>query len=238
MPKHRQLANVRDDYTRGTLNADATYYGNWHGPALVEGGRPVRAARQRRAVRARRRRTSSCIWNAIRTTIDVRPRRSAARTATTRCHAATRSATSHSNNYGLFLQDAWTVNNKLTLNLGLRADHEDMPSYRPENPGIHFGFGDKIAPRVGFAYDVRATAGGRPYGSWGMFYDITKLEMPRGASAPTAASLLLHDGQLQLAPSAATARQPGSGCPGTFIEQVDFRHVSNGTATTTSSIRT
>ena len=46
-------------------------------------------------------------------------------------------------------------NPKLTLNLGIRTESEDVPSYRADNPGVHFGFGDKIAPRVGFAYDVK-----------------------------------------------------------------------------------
>jgi len=59
----------------------------------------------------------------------------------------------HSNNIGLFIQDAWTLNNRLTINAGVRADSETMPSYRPENPSLKFGFGDKIAPRVGFALD-------------------------------------------------------------------------------------
>ena len=50
----------------------------------------------------------------------------------------------------------WTVNNRpLTLDLGLRAESEDVPLYRKDNPGVHFNFGDKFAPRVGLAYDVK-----------------------------------------------------------------------------------
>ena len=35
----------------------------------------------------------------------------------------------HSNNIGLFLQDAWTINNKLTINLGLRTENENIPNF-------------------------------------------------------------------------------------------------------------
>ena len=37
----------------------------------------------------------------------------------------------------------------------MRTEREDVPSYRADNPGVHFDFSDKIAPRVGFAYDVK-----------------------------------------------------------------------------------
>ena len=40
---------------------------------------------------------------------------------------------------------------------------------------------DKLAPRVGFAYDVKGDGKWKAYGSWGIFYDIFKLELPRGS---------------------------------------------------------
>jgi hypothetical protein len=43
----------------------------------------------------------------------------------------------HANSLGLFVQDAWTVNNRLTLNIGIRAENQDVPSYsisRSESP--------------------------------------------------------------------------------------------------------
>ena len=46
---------------------------------------------------------------------------------------------------------------------------------------IDFGFGDKLAPRLGFAYDINGDGRWKAYGSWGYFYDIMKLELPRGA---------------------------------------------------------
>ena len=49
-----------------------------------------------------------------------------------------------------------------------------------ENP-INFSFGDKIAPRAGFAWDVKGDGKWKVYGSWGIFYDIMKLELPRGS---------------------------------------------------------
>jgi hypothetical protein len=41
--------------------------------------------------------------------------------------------------------------------------------------------GSKVAPRLGFAYDVKGDGKWKTYGSWGAFFDIEKLEMPRGA---------------------------------------------------------
>ena len=82
-------------------------------------------------------------------------------------------------NLGLFLQDAWTIGKRLTLHLGLRTENEHVPSLlrdpsAPKN-AIHFGFGDKVAPRVGFAWDATGDGRTKLYGSWGVFYDITKL---------------------------------------------------------------
>ena len=87
----------------------------------------------------------------------------------------------HVNNLGFFFQDDWTVNNKLTLNLGIRTEKEDVPSYVEGLNGIKFSFGDKFAPRAGFAYDVKGDGKWKAYGSYGVFYDIMKLELPRGA---------------------------------------------------------
>ena len=42
------------------------------------------------------------------------------------------------------------------MNYGVRSESEDIPSFNEAaGPGIKFGLGDKIAPRVGFAYDVK-----------------------------------------------------------------------------------
>jgi hypothetical protein len=92
-----------------------------------------------------------------------------------------------SKNLGFYLQDSWSVLPNLTVNLGVRTEQERVPNYGaasdptlPEN-AIEFEYGDKLAPRVGFAWDVMSDQKVKVYGSWGIYYDITKLEMPRGS---------------------------------------------------------
>ncbi|HEY0875880.1 MAG TPA: TonB-dependent receptor [Vicinamibacterales bacterium] len=133
-----------------------------------------------------------------------------------------------SHNVGLFLQDQWSATSRLTFNVGVRADRTHIPSYRPENPSLSFSLADKIAPRVGVAYDVRGDGKWKAYGSWGVFYDIEKLDMPRGAWGADRwvdyrYSLDTFDWQS----IDCTDTEGAVGCPGRLLERLDRRHVSN-----------
>jgi len=88
-----------------------------------------------------------------------------------------------SRNEALFIQDSWRVNSRLTLNIGLRTEHERVPNFGDKgvkNP-IEFTWGQKFAPRLGFAYDPLGDARWKIYGSWGKYFDVMKYEMPRGS---------------------------------------------------------
>jgi len=132
----------------------------------------------------------------------------------------------HSNNVGLYIQDAWTVNNRLTINAGIRSETEKVPSYDPASSGganaIEFGFGDKLAPRVGFAYDLRGDGKWRAYGSYGRFFDITKLEMPRGSFGGDKWISYFYT----LDTYAWDQIGVNDNFPGTFIEEVNYRYNS------------
>lgn len=65
--------------------------------------------------------------------------------------------------WGAFIQDSWTYNDNLTLDFGLRYDLQDIPEPArnafPEFPEFVDNFendDDNLAPRFGFAYDLRA----------------------------------------------------------------------------------
>lgn len=83
----------------------------------------------------------------------------------------------------LYIQDQWTVGSKLTLNLGIRTEDEKIPTFRPDyqETAFHFSFADKLAPRLGAAYDVHGDGRFKVFGSWGLYYDWTKYELPRGS---------------------------------------------------------
>jgi hypothetical protein len=85
----------------------------------------------------------------------------------------------NSNNISFWVQDGWTVNSRLTVNAGLRLENEHVPSFTEGLPGIDFGFGQKLAPRLGFAYDAKGDSRWKFYGSFGYFYDVTKLDLAR-----------------------------------------------------------
>ena len=85
------------------------------------------------------------------------------------------------NIYSLYVQDQWTLKDRLTLSLGLRTENETVPSFREGTPAIKFGFGEKMAPRLGASYDLRGDGRVKLYGSWGRYYDWTKYELSRGS---------------------------------------------------------
>jgi len=147
-------------------------------------------------------------------------------------------------NHSFYVQDAWTVAKGLTLNLGLRLDKENLPSYNtlPGFQGISFGWGDKFAPRLGAAYDVLRNGKLKVYGSFGYFFDIMKFQLPRGSfggdywhdcvyaldQADFTQIIPSRDSQGHYCPlGGGGAAAVGSYPNMRFIENVDFRAPSN-----------
>ncbi|HZQ41704.1 MAG TPA: TonB-dependent receptor [Acidobacteriaceae bacterium] len=84
--------------------------------------------------------------------------------------------------YGYFVQDDWKANPRLTVELGVRYDYEQLPNpsstltaattgYTPF-PGVTNRPSDKnnFGPRIGFAYDVFGHGQTVLRGGWGLYY--------------------------------------------------------------------
>ena len=172
---------TRDKLTRAYVNATSTWYVSGMGQhALKAGGRFERIGNDRLAGQVEP--TITFFWDqthASSTGVESRGPYGYYQVS----NNVLSTGDIHSDNWGFFLQDAWSPTARLTINAGVRMESERIPFYTPgqESDGIKFGFGDKIAPRIGFAWDIKGDGRWKSYASFGRFFDITKLEMPRGS---------------------------------------------------------
>jgi len=86
-----------------------------------------------------------------------------------------------SNNHSFFFQDSWSIAKGLTINGGIRIEKENLPAENQpsgaiSNP-IDFSWGDKIAPRIGAAWDPFRNGKMKIFGGYGQFYDQMKLNL-------------------------------------------------------------
>jgi hypothetical protein len=137
-------------------------------------------------------------------------------------------------NHGLYVQDGWTMGHGLTLNVGVRFDKEFLPPYRAGADHISFGFFDKVAPRIGGAYDLFHDGKVKIYASYGKFFDIMKYGLPRGSFGGdywrNCVYAMDDPAFTKITPTAPGGHSCGPGpgpAPGVtvgrFIEQVDLR---------------
>jgi hypothetical protein len=82
----------------------------------------------------------------------------------------------------LYIQDRWTIK-RLTLNLGVRFETENIPTFHREvrDNGFSFGWSDKIAPRLGATYDLLGNGKVKLFGSWGRYFAWVPYSLARGA---------------------------------------------------------
>jgi hypothetical protein len=131
----------------------------------------------------------------------------------------------YANQWAFYVQDSWTILNKLTINIGVRGEPEYLPSYSSDPQyasiakAINFPLSKKISPRLGFVYDVFGDSSFKVFGSWGIFNDTMKLDLAAngyGGFKWKSAYYTLDDWDF-------TKIGVNGNYPGTYLYTYDFR---------------
>jgi hypothetical protein len=170
-----------DASTRDTFDADATYIVNFGGRHEFKGGFSFN-------------RIKNELFNTFTDQIVLRYGRSIALTAGRSNLVSTPGAIGsgfirrfnengdvQGDNQGIFFQDKWQPFRRLTLNLGIRTERETIPSFNSQAEDLTFDFSDKLAPRIGGAFDLTGDGKTKLSAFYGWFYDRFKYELPRGS---------------------------------------------------------
>ncbi len=99
----------------------------------------------------------------------------------------------HTNEYAGYVQDDWKLLPRLTINLGLRYDYQQMPKAKIPNPNIPVTAGmpddrNNFSPRFGFAWDVFGKGKTVVHGGIGVYYGRIQNGHIYSALATTGAS--------------------------------------------------
>ena len=206
------------------------------GQHALQGRHAVRAHRQRRPDSARRP-DVTLNWNASRNDA----RRPAGARHLRLLHVTRRSYTDgdiHANNIGFFV--AGRVDDQQPADAEPRRAHRERGRFRPtapRTPASSSASATRSRRASASPTTSRATASGRRTAA-GASSTTSRSSRCRAACwrrhwITTTTRSTRPTGRRSTA-----AARPAAGCPGTFIEQVDFRHVVERSRTTTWSIRT
>jgi hypothetical protein len=82
--------------------------------------------------------------------------------------------TSKTRNFSLYGQDSWRIQNRVTINAGLRWERQEILS---RDGTVAVDLKHNWAPRLGAVWDVNANGRSKLYVNWGRFYESIPLDM-------------------------------------------------------------